>query len=162
MAKTDFTSVDEYLASRPRDQRPLLQRIRAVLRKALPHADEVISYQIPAYKQDGKLVIFFAGWAEHFSLYPASEALVAAFADELAGYERSKGTIRFPLAGKLPDKLIARIAKFRAQEVAARAATKKAATKKAVTKKAATKKAVTKKAVTKKAATKKAVTKTRG
>jgi uncharacterized protein YdhG (YjbR/CyaY superfamily) len=97
MAKTDFNSVDEYIASKPAEARPLLERVRAILKRALPKAAEIISYQIPAYKQGGQTVLFFAGWASHFSLYPVSDALVAAFGDELLAYEHSKGTLRFPL-----------------------------------------------------------------
>ena len=117
MPRTSFQSVDDYIAAQPPSLHDTLHRIRAILRKALPTADEVISYQIPAYKIGGKAVVFFAGWKQHFSLYPASEALVAAFAEELAAYRISKGTIRFPLADPIPSQLITRIAKFRAKEV---------------------------------------------
>jgi uncharacterized protein YdhG (YjbR/CyaY superfamily) len=120
MANTDFKSVDEYIAARPETIRDLLQRVRNVIRKALPGAEEVISYQIPAYKLQGKLVLFFAGWKNHYSIYPATGPTVAAFKEELAPYELSKGTIRFPLSRPVPVRLIGRIAKFRAKEVAAR------------------------------------------
>ena len=130
MAKTDFKSVDEYIASQPEQVQAVLERVRSTLRKALPGAEEVISYQIPAYKLHGDRVIYFAGWKQHFSLYPAGERLVAAFKKELKEYEISKGTIRFPLSEPVPEKLIARIAKFRAKEVADRAKAKTAASKK--------------------------------
>lgn len=117
MAKTDFKTVDEYIASRPEAVRGVLERVRSTIRKAVPGAEEVISYQIPAYKLEGALVIYFAGWKQHYSLYPAIGGVVPAFADELAGYEVSKGTIRFPLSQPVPVKLIARIAKFRAKAV---------------------------------------------
>ncbi len=124
MAKTDFESVDEYIASQPAALRPVLERVRGILRKALPGAEEAISYQIPVYKLGGERVLFFAGWKEHWSLYPATAGLVAAFAEELAPYERSKGTIRFPLSEPVPAKLLERIARFRAEESAERAKTK--------------------------------------
>lgn len=117
MAKTDFKSVDEYIASQPEAVRPILERVRSVIRKALPNAEEVISYQIPLFRLAGERVLFFAGWKQHYSLYPASARLVAALKDELAPYKISKGTIRFPLSEPVPEKLIARIAKFRAKEV---------------------------------------------
>lgn len=120
MAKTDFKSVDEYIAAQPTGAREALQRVRGAIRKALPDADEVISYQIPTYKLAGAAAIYFAGWKEHYSLYPATGRLVEAFEDELAGYEISKGTIRFPLSRAVPVKLIERIAKFRAEETLAR------------------------------------------
>ena len=119
MAKTNFQSVDEYIASHPEPVQVVLERVRSAIRKALPKAKEVISYQIAAYKQDGAAVIYFAGWKQHYSLYPASDRLVAAF-PELAPYKISKGTIRFPLAEPVPVKLIGSIAKFRAKEVAER------------------------------------------
>ena len=130
MAKTDFKSVDEYIASQPAAVQGILGRVRDAIREALPGAEEVISYQIPAYKLRGGRVLFFAGWKQHYSLYPAGERLVAAFRDELASYEVSKGTIRFPLSQPVPVKLIGRIAKFRAKEVAEREKAKRAAPKK--------------------------------
>ena len=88
------------------------------MRKALPKAEEVISYQIPAYKLNGRIVIYFAGWKEHYSIYPAQRRLVAAFRERLAPYEvNNKGTIRFPLSEPVPARLIEAIAKFRAKEV---------------------------------------------
>ena len=120
MAKTSFESVDEYLAAQPAGARETLRRVRAAIRKALPDAEEVISYQIPAYKVGGAAAIYFAGWKEHYSLYPATGRLVEAFEDELAGYEVSKGTVRFPLDDRVPVKLIERIARFRAEETLAR------------------------------------------
>ena len=120
MAKTDFNSVDEYIASQPEAARDKLERVRSIIRKALPEAEETISYRIPAYKLDGKAVIYFAGWKRHYSLYPATAQLVAACKDELAPYEVEKGTIRFPLSEPVPVKLIGRIAKFRAEEAAGR------------------------------------------
>ncbi len=121
MAKTDVKSVDEYIASQPEAVQGVLERMRSAIRKALPGAEEVISYQIPAYKLRGARVIYFAGWKQHYSLYPAGSRLVEAFRDELARYEVSKGTIRFPLSEPVPVKLIARIATFRAKEVAEQA-----------------------------------------
>jgi uncharacterized protein YdhG (YjbR/CyaY superfamily) len=130
MANTDYRSVDEYIASQPEAAQAALKRVRAIVRKALPEAEEVISYQIPAYKLPGGAVVYFAGWKHHFSIYPTSAALVKAFKAELAPYELSKGTIRFPLGDKVPAKLIERIAKFRAKEVAERARAKSSTAKK--------------------------------
>jgi uncharacterized protein YdhG (YjbR/CyaY superfamily) len=130
MAKTDFKSVDEYIAAHPASVQVILQRVRRTLRRALPGAEEAISYQIPTYKLHGGYVVYFAGWKQHYSLYPASERLVAAFKDDLAPYEVSKGTIRFPLSEPVPVKLIERVAKFLATEAAARARAKRAGRKK--------------------------------
>ena len=124
MAKTAFKSVDEYIATHPPDAQAVLQRVRSAIRKAVPGAEEAISYQIPTYKRHGRYVVYFAGWKRHYSLYPASSHLIAAFEDDLAPYEIEKGTIRFPLSGPVPVRLIARIARFMAKEAGARAALK--------------------------------------
>lgn len=116
MANTNFRTVDEYIASRPPDVQKVLHRLRTIICEALPGAEEVISYQIAAYKLGGARVIYFAGWKEHYSLYPVTAALVAAFGDEISGYKVSKGTLRFPLSEPIPARLIERIVKFRAQE----------------------------------------------
>jgi len=115
MANTDYASVDEYLAAQPQDVQKVLKRVRTILRGALPKAVEGISYQIPTYKIDGRAVIYFAGWKAHFSLYPLGELVTETLAKELAAYEVSKGTVRFPLAGPIPTHLIQRIAKLRAE-----------------------------------------------
>jgi uncharacterized protein YdhG (YjbR/CyaY superfamily) len=120
MAKTNYKSVDEYIAAQPEALHPILERVRGAIRKALPGAEEKISYQIPAYKMNGGIVLYFAGWKQHYSIYPAIGRLVEQFKDDLAPYELSKGTIRFPLSRPVPVRLISRIAKFRAKEVAAR------------------------------------------
>src|SRR6516164_2534330 len=113
MAKTDFESIDEYVAAQPKAVQTVLQRVRSTIRKAIPEAVESISYQIPAYKLSGRVVVYFAGWKEHFSLYPAIGGLVAAFQDDLKPYTVTKGTIRFSLSQPVPVKLIGRIARFR-------------------------------------------------
>ena len=120
--KTDFKSVDEYIASQPEAVQDILRRVRSTIRKAVPRAEEVISYKIPTYKLHGDPVLYFAGWRQHYSLYPATGNVLAAFKNDLAPYEINKATIRFPLSGPVPVKLIERIAKFRAKEVAEREA----------------------------------------
>jgi uncharacterized protein YdhG (YjbR/CyaY superfamily) len=129
MANTGFKSVDEYIASQPEAVQSVLERVRSSIRKAVPQAEEVISYQIPTYKLQGGPVLYFAGWKQHFSLYPVTANVVAAFKDEIAPYLVKKATVRFPLAQPVPVKLIGRIAKFRAKEVAAREKAKKAPSK---------------------------------
>jgi len=124
MAKINFKSVGEYIASQPKAVQGTLRLVRSTIRKAVPGAEEVISYKIPTYKLHGAAVLYFAGWKQHYSLYPAGEHLVAAFKDELASYKVNKGTIRFPLSEPVPVKLIERIAKFRAKEAAGRAKAK--------------------------------------
>lgn len=127
MGKSGFQSVDEYIASQPERVQGVFKRVRSAIRKAIPGAEEVISYQIPAYKLHGRAVLYFAGWRQHYSLYPATGPIVAALQDELAPYEVAKGTIRFPLSRPVPVKLIERIARFRANEAAEREKAKAAA-----------------------------------
>jgi uncharacterized protein YdhG (YjbR/CyaY superfamily) len=120
MANTDFKSIDHYIAAQPETSQPVLARVRKTIRNAIPKAEETISYQIPTFKLHGRSVISFAGWAQHFALYPGA-ALIVALKTELVPYDTSKGTIRFPLFEPIPVKLIERIAKIRANEVAERA-----------------------------------------
>jgi uncharacterized protein YdhG (YjbR/CyaY superfamily) len=119
MATAKQDSVDRYISAQPSEVRPVLRRVRAIVRKAVPKAEEVISYQIPAYRVDGRVALFFAAWREHYSIYPVTGALIGALQLDQTGYELShKGTIRFPLSEPVPARLIARIAKFRAEETA--------------------------------------------
>jgi uncharacterized protein YdhG (YjbR/CyaY superfamily) len=128
MTSKAFKTVDAYVSALPEDVRAVLQRVRAAIRKALPDAEEAISYQIPTYKLRGRPVIYFAGWREHYSVYPAPATLIAAL-PELAPYKVSKGTLRFPLSEPVPVKLIGRLAKLRASEVVGRAAARPASKK---------------------------------
>jgi uncharacterized protein YdhG (YjbR/CyaY superfamily) len=141
VAKTDYRSVDDYLAAQPPATRAVLERVRAAIRKAAPRAEETISYQVPAYRLDGGGMLWFAGWKEHVSLYPVSAAMIAELGDEIAPYVASKGTLRFPLSAPLPLRLIARIAKVRAAEAAKPRARKSAVATTAVAKSRARKSA---------------------
>ena len=125
MAKTKFTSVDEYIAAQPKAAQVAMKRVRSAIRKGVPGAEEAISYQIPTYRLHGRSVIYFAGWKEHYSIYPSTRPLVAAFKKALEPYDvNDKGTIRFPLSQPVPVKLIEGLAKFRAKEVIAERASK--------------------------------------
>ena len=116
-ARKRFESVDEYLASQPDSVRGLLDRVRKTIRKAVPEAEEVISYNMPAYKLAGGHLIYFAGWKQHFSLYPAPDNVLTVFKAELNPCVISRGTIRFPYSESPPLKLIAAITKLRAREI---------------------------------------------
>jgi len=123
-------SVKEYIAAKPRDVQRVLLEVRDIIRKAIPRAEEGISYQIPAYRLDDRLFLFFAGWKNHYALYPVSARLVEAFKPELAAYKLSKGTVRFPYDKPMPRKLIERIARFKAKESSERDRPKRVAVKK--------------------------------
>jgi uncharacterized protein YdhG (YjbR/CyaY superfamily) len=126
MSDTEFKSVDQYIASHPDTVQTVLERVRNTIRKAIPQAEESISYKIPAYKLRGDRVLYFAAWKQHFSIYPATARVIAAFKDDIAPYV-IKSTLRFPISQPVPVKLIARVAKFRAKEVAERQKGKAAA-----------------------------------
>ena len=109
MVKANVNAVDAYIAKQPVEARAVLQRVRRIIRKALPGAEEVISYQIPSYRLHGRSVVYFAGWKRHWSLYPVTEPVRAALGAELASYQVGKGTVRFPLAEPVPKRLVERI-----------------------------------------------------
>jgi len=125
--KRTFTTVDEYIEAATYDVEPRLVETRRIIRAALPDAEETISYNIPAYKQHGVVVVQFAGHTEHTSLnfFPTAGAY-ARFAEELSAYKTSKSAIQFPLAEPLPVDLIDAIVRFRADEAAEFAARKQA------------------------------------
>jgi uncharacterized protein YdhG (YjbR/CyaY superfamily) len=107
-------TVDDYLAAQPPLARRLLKRVRTVIRRALPGAEEVLSYGIPAYRLNKRIAIYFAGWKDHFSLYPISKRMEK----QLAGHDLSgRGTIRFSYEDRLPVHLISHIAQLRAEEL---------------------------------------------
>ena len=117
---TKLDSVDAYLAALPAPTRAVLTDVRGHLRRALPKAKEVISYQMPALQMPAGVVLWFAGWKKHYSLYPASKLVRKTLAKQLAPYDiNDKGTIRFAYDEPVPGELIAAIAKLRAREVSA-------------------------------------------
>ena len=116
--KREIESVDEYIAAQPEAAQAALDRVRRTIQKAVPNAEESISYKIPTYKLHGERLLYFAGWKQHYSLYPATKRLLEALKEDLKPYEVVKSTVRFLLAEPVPVKLIAKIAKFRAKEVA--------------------------------------------
>ena len=106
--------VDEYISMFPENIRELLKEIRATIKEAAPEAEEVISYQMPAYRFYGML-IYFAAFKNHIGLYPGVSG-IETFKEELSVYKGAKGSVQFPLNKPLPLDLIARIVKFRVRE----------------------------------------------
>ena len=120
MAKTDFKSADEYIKTFPADKQAILKQVRETLRKAVPDAEEVISYQIPAFRLGGGWVFYYSMYTSHFSLAcPPPFAAFKEFAKELSGYKQSKSAVNFPLEEPVPVKLIAQMAKFQAEQIQA-------------------------------------------
>jgi uncharacterized protein YdhG (YjbR/CyaY superfamily) len=105
-------TVDEYIAAQAPPGRTALRHVRGIIRKAIPGAEESISYRIPTYKIDGRSVVYFAGFKEHYSIYPVTDGVRAELGDALAGYQTSKGTVRFPLDRPVPVRLIQRIVRL--------------------------------------------------
>ena len=114
--KVAAKTVDEYLARLPEPAQSTLTHIRAVIRSVAPNdSTEVISYGIPMFKYNGMLV-GYAAFAKHCSLFPTGSGVIERFAKELKGYKTSKGTIQFPSDKPLPDALIKKIVKARVAE----------------------------------------------
>lgn len=125
-AQPPFRDIDAYIDSCPQEVRPVLQQIRRAIREEAPDAVETISYQMPAFKLEGRILIYFAAWKKHIGIYPPmSDA--APFKKQLARYEGPKGNLQFPLAEPLPEALLRKIARFRTKEC--RTAAKLAASK---------------------------------
>lgn len=112
--KIKFKTVDQYISDFPKSTQVMLQELRHTILKVAPKAEEVISYNMPAFRLDGTLV-YFAGYKAHIGFYPMPAAIIA-FKKELASYVTSKGAIQFPLDKKLPVTLIKNIVKFRMLE----------------------------------------------
>lgn len=116
MPGTKFQTIDQYIATFPKDVQDSLQKIREVIKKAVPEAEEIISYNIPAFKFHGFL-LYFSAYKSHYSLsFIPSSAIYQVFEKELASYKKSVSTIQFPFDKPLPLKLIRDIAKLRAKE----------------------------------------------
>jgi uncharacterized protein YdhG (YjbR/CyaY superfamily) len=113
-------TIDEYLAPLGHEQRVVLEKLRQTIRALAPRAEECISYQLAAFRLDGKMLVAFGASAKHCAFYPLSASTVAAFQDELDGYDTSKGTIRFPADHPLPVGLVRKLVKARIGENAAR------------------------------------------
>ena len=126
MTKAGVKAVDAYIAKQRTDLQAVLKRVRHIIRKTLPGAEETLSYQIPAYRLHGEYVVYFAGWSQHWSLYPVTERTQAAVGSGLAPYKVSKGTVRFPLAEPVPESLVVRIVRALAKAAKARAGSRAA------------------------------------
>ena len=115
MVKTDFKTIDQYIATFPKDVQASLERIRQTIQKAVPEATEVISYQMPTFIYHGYLV-YFAAFTNHYSLFIPPAGVYEAFAKELTGYKMSKATLQFQKAEPVPYTLIAKLVKFAAKQ----------------------------------------------
>lgn len=110
-------TVDEYLATAPEPQRSTLTRLRSDLRALLPGATETISYGMPAFKQGGKAIAGYAYFKAHCSYFPHSGTVLPAIGDDLAGYEWTKGTLKFPVDQPLPVTLLRSLVETRLHQL---------------------------------------------
>lgn len=123
MAKTNFQSIDEYIAACPEETHERLQEIRAAIKKIAPEARERISYQMAAFELNGKNLIHFAGWKKHISLYPIPTG-DEAFEEAVSRYADGKGTMKLPLDEPLPMKLVNKVIQLHLAENLRQAKTK--------------------------------------
>jgi|SRR5450432_1519478 uncharacterized protein YdhG (YjbR/CyaY superfamily) len=121
--KLKCKTVEEYLSALPQPAKGLLQEFRKTIKKAAPGAEELISYNIPAFKLEGMLV-WYAAHRAHIGFYPRASA-IEAFKKELSAYKGAKGSVQFPLDKKIPFTLIGKMVKYRVKENLEKAALKK-------------------------------------
>jgi len=114
-APPKFKTIDEYIASFPKDVQEILEKLRGVIKGSAPGAEEAIAYGIPTFRLNGNLV-HFAAFKDHISFFPTSSP-IPVFRKELAPYKQSKGTIQFPLGKPIPFGLVKKIVKFRVAEM---------------------------------------------
>ena len=112
----DLTSVDTYIATLPADRRPAMEALRAAIRAAAPDATEVITYKMPGFKRNGRFLVSYDAFKQHYSLFPSSDPIVDALGDRVRPYVAGKGTLRFPADKPLPLDLITEIVKIRVAE----------------------------------------------
>jgi len=114
--KIRFDTIDEYIQTFPADIQAILEELRETIRKAAPDAIEAISYQMPTFKLNGKNLVHFAAWKNHIGFYPTPSG-TEAFRKELSHYKGAKGSVQFPLDEPMPLDLVAKIVRFRVEEV---------------------------------------------
>jgi uncharacterized protein YdhG (YjbR/CyaY superfamily) len=113
--KTPFKDIDEYIAAQTPEVQTLLEQMRKTVKKAAPEAEEVISYNMPAFKHH-KILVYFAAYKNHIGFY-ATPTGHSEFAAELSVYKQGKGSVQFPMSQPLPIELITKIVKFRVKEI---------------------------------------------
>jgi len=110
-----YKNVDEYISMHPEEVQNILQRIRKTIRGSAPKAEEAISYQMPAFKLNGRILVWFAAFKNHIAFFPTASGKEA-FSKELSKYKGGKGTVQFPLDKPIPYDLVRLIVEFRVKE----------------------------------------------
>lgn len=115
-AKKKPKTINEYLANVRPDHRKILQKLRQTIQTTVPEAEECISYGIPAFRLNQRLLVFFGAWASHCAFYPGNAATLKNFRNELRNFQTGKGTIRFSPDKPLPAALVKKLVKTRIAE----------------------------------------------
>jgi len=111
------TTVEEYLAELPEDRRLVVESMRQTAKAGAPDAVELISYDMPALKLDGRFLVSYAAFKRHYSLFPASGVVIETLGADIAPYLAGRGTIQFPIARPVPLDLVRRVVEVRVEEV---------------------------------------------
>jgi uncharacterized protein YdhG (YjbR/CyaY superfamily) len=119
MSMAGPSTVEEYLAELPAEVRAAMEQIRATIKAAAPEATEGISYQIPTFKMNGRALIWYAAFRDHYSVYPATDGLRQQLGEELKPHFSGKGTLRFDMDEPIPTELIRKIVEVRLGEASA-------------------------------------------
>lgn len=119
MMRQKHTTIDEYLATLRSDKRAALEKLRKIIKDAAPKAEECISYRVPAFRLNGKILVGFGAATNHCTFFPMSGTTVEMHKKELAGYDTSKGAIRFQPERPLPAALVKKLVQSRISENAA-------------------------------------------
>jgi uncharacterized protein YdhG (YjbR/CyaY superfamily) len=112
-----YESVDAYMAQLPEDRRAVMEELRSTIRAAVPEATEGISYNMPAFRLDGRFLVSYEAYKHHYSLFPWTDAMVAELGHELEPYAVGKGTLRFPADRPVPLDLVRRVVEVRRREL---------------------------------------------
>jgi len=115
-----YDDVDSYLADQEPAARATLEKVRRAIAAAAPGATETMSYGMPGFQLNGRRLVYFAGFKEHCSFFPASDEVMRTYAKELESYATSKGTIRMPIGKPLPASLIKKMVKTKTHEIESR------------------------------------------
>ena len=114
LSRTQFKTVDEYIATFPKNVQDILEKLRGVIKKSAPLAEETISYGMPAFKLNG-ILVYFAAYENHIGFYPTSSGIVA-FKKELSAFKHAKGSVQFPIDRPLPFDIVRKIVQYRVKE----------------------------------------------
>jgi uncharacterized protein YdhG (YjbR/CyaY superfamily) len=115
-SKKQLKTIDEYIATFPKEVQDVLEKIRSAITESAPEAEEAISYGIPAFRLNGSRgSVYFAGWKNHIGFYPTPSG-IEAFKKELAPFKQEKGSVQFPLDKPIPYDLVKKIVRYRVTE----------------------------------------------